>query len=138
MNEGRVDFDDLMNDVMATADRFGHREHVRLTWLAVRRCGTAAAVDLIGEGIQRTARYAGAPQKYNATVSRAWVELTSHHMREAPDESFEQLVERNPGLLDKRLLTRFYHPRTLASPPARQGWVEPDRHPFPEPPDASD
>jgi hypothetical protein len=131
MNAAPVDFDDLMNDVMATADRFGHREHVRLTWLAIRRCGTAAAVDLISKGIQRTARYAGAPQKYNATVSRAWVELTAHHMHEAPGESFEQLIERNPGLLDKRLLTRFYHSRTLASPAARAGWVDPDLAPFP-------
>ncbi|MCK9903182.1 hypothetical protein MXD63_24360 [Frankia sp. Cpl3] len=50
---------------MATAEWFGHRQHVHLTWLAVRRYGTAAAVGLIGEGIQRTARYAGAPQKCN-------------------------------------------------------------------------
>jgi hypothetical protein len=121
-----ADFDELMTEVMATADRFGHREHVRLTWLAVQRHGTAAAVELISEGIQKTARYAGAPQKYNATVSRAWVELTSHHMRELPGESFEQLIGRNPGLLDKKLLTRFYSSRVLASPAARTGWVEPD------------
>ncbi len=50
-------FDDLMGEVMAGAERFGHREHVHLTWLAVRRCGTAAAVELISDGIQRTARY---------------------------------------------------------------------------------
>jgi hypothetical protein len=124
-------FDDLMGEVMATAERFGHREHVKLTWLAVRRCGTAAAVDLISDGIQRTARYAGAPQKYNATVSRAWVELTAYHMAEVPTETFDDLLHRNPGLVDKRLLTRFYHSRTLASPAARRGWVEPDLHAFP-------
>jgi hypothetical protein len=120
-----------MGEVMASAERFGHREHVRLTWLAVRRCGTAGAVELISDGIRRTARYAGVPQKYNATVSRAWVELTAHHMAEAPGEIFEELLTRNPGLLDKRLLTRFYHSRTLASPAARTGWVEPDLHAFP-------
>jgi hypothetical protein len=124
-------FDDLMSEVMATAERFGHREHVKLTWLAVRRCGTAAAVDVISDGIQRTARYAGTPQKYNATVSRAWVELTAYHMAESPDESFNELLQRNPGLLDKRLLTRFYTSRTLASPAARCGWVKPDLKAFP-------
>jgi CRP-like cAMP-binding protein len=121
-----------MGEVMASAERFGHREHVKLTWLAVRRCGTADAVELISDGIQRTARYAGVPQKYNATVSRAWVELTAYHMAEAPGESFDELVRRNPGLMDKRLLTRFYHSRTLASPAARTGWVEPDLHAFPQ------
>jgi hypothetical protein len=124
-------FDDLMGEVMSTAERFGHREHVKLTWLAVRRCGTAEAVALISDGIRRTARYAGAPQKYNPTVSRAWVELTAYHMAEVPDESFEELLRRNPGLMDKRLLTRFYHSRTLASPAARRGWVAPDLHAFP-------
>ncbi|WP_327636464.1 hypothetical protein OHB24_41570 [Kribbella sp. NBC_00482] len=39
-------FEELMGEVMATAERFGHREHVRLTWLAVRRSGTAGAVEL--------------------------------------------------------------------------------------------
>ncbi|MBP2351091.1 hypothetical protein JOF29_002174 [Kribbella aluminosa] len=124
-------FEELMSEVMSTAERFGHREHVRLTWLAVRRCGTADAVDLISDGIRRTARYAGAPQKYNATVSRAWVELTAYHMNEAPTESFDQLVERNPGLLNKRLLTHFYNSHTLATPDARTGWVQPDVRPFP-------
>ncbi|MFG1816734.1 hypothetical protein ACGFIF_23465 [Kribbella sp. NPDC049174] len=124
-------FDDLMGEVMASAERFGHREHVKLTWLAVRQCGTGEAVELISDGIQRTARYAGAPQKYNATVSRAWVELTAYHLAEVPGESFDDLLQRNPGLMDKRLLTRFYHSRTLASPAARRGWVEPDLHAFP-------
>jgi hypothetical protein len=87
-------FEQLMGEVMATAERFGHREHVRLTWLA-------------------------------------WVELAAYHMNEAPQESFEELVQRNPGLLNKRLLTHFYEPRTLASTQARVGWVEPDVKPFP-------
>jgi hypothetical protein len=62
-------FETLMAEVMTTAPRFGHREHVHLTWLAVRSCGTRIAVALVSEGIQRTARYAGAPRKYHATVS---------------------------------------------------------------------
>jgi hypothetical protein len=52
-------FDALMAEVMAGAPRFGHREHVHLTWLAVRRCGVPEAVGLVSDGIQRTARYAG-------------------------------------------------------------------------------
>jgi len=40
-------------------------------------------------------------------------------------------LERHPALLDKSLLSRHYSSRTLASPPARTGWVEPDLVPFP-------
>ena len=55
----------------SAADRGSTIRNSHLTWLAVRRFGTDAAVDVVSEGIQRTARYAGAPQKYNATVRPA-------------------------------------------------------------------
>ncbi|MEU6064506.1 MULTISPECIES: hypothetical protein [Streptomyces] len=124
-------FTELMAEVMATAERFGHRQHVHLTWLAVRRYGTEAAVDLVSDGIQRTARYAGAPQKYNATVSRAWVELVGHHANQPDTTDFDTFTDQHPALLDKKLLTRFYQPSTLAGALARTSWVEPDRAPFP-------
>jgi hypothetical protein len=124
-------FEELMAEVMASAGRFGHREHVHLTWIAVRRCGLPAAIGLVGDGIQRTARYAGVPQKYHATVSRAWVELVGHHALESGDGDFIGFADRHPALLDKRLLTRFYLPATLAAPQAKNGWVEPDLAPFP-------
>jgi len=138
---GLPGFEELMAEVLASAGRFGHREHVHLTWLAARRCGVPAAIDLVSEGIQRTTRYAGAPQKYHVTVSRAWVELVGHHALESGDGDgdgdgggggdFASFAERNPVLLDKRLLTRFYRPATLAAPQAKNGWVEPDLAPFP-------
>lgn len=124
-------FPELMAALMAGAERFGHRQHVQLTWLAVRRYDTAAAVGLVSDGIQRTARYAGAPQKYNATVSRAWVELVGHHAGQSASPSFDSFARQHPALLDKRLLSRFYRPSTLAGDEARSGWVEPDLAPFP-------
>lgn len=127
-------FDTLMAEVMEAAERFGHRQHIHLTWLAVRRHGTAEAVTVVSEGIQRTARYAGAPQKYHATVSRAWVELVGHHAGTGHEPTFDAFITNNPALLDKRLLSRFYRSSTLARPEARTGWVAPDLAPLPESP----
>ena len=142
-------FDALMTEVLAgSGGRFGHRQHVQLTWLAVRRYGMPAAIRLVSDGIRRTARYAGAPQKYHETISRAWVELVAHHAIGHPargashpargashpagqEADFATFAAANPLLLDKRLLTRFYRPATLATPAARTSWVEPDRDPFP-------
>jgi hypothetical protein len=124
-------FDQLMAEVMATAERFGHREHVHLTWLAIRRHGVPRAIDLVSDGIQRTARYTGVPQKYNATVSRAWVELVGYHSTEDGQDDFGSFTTHNTALLDKRLLTRFYRPTTLASQQAKASWVEPDLSFFP-------
>jgi hypothetical protein len=128
--DGRA-FDALMAEVMAHTDRFGHRQHVHLTWLAVRRYGTSAAIALVSDGIQRTARYAGAPQKYHATVSRAWVALVGHHVAASPEDDFDKFADRHPALLDKRLLACHYRPSTLAAAGARSGWVEPDLQPLP-------
>jgi hypothetical protein len=127
-------FDEMLAEVMAGAERFGHREHVHLTWLAVRRYGTHAAIGVVSDGIRRTARYAGAPQKYHATMSRAWVELVGHHVdtESAGDVAdFAAFAARHPRLLDKRLLGRHYRTTTLAGPQARTGWVEPDLLPLP-------
>jgi hypothetical protein len=124
-------FDALLADVMADANRFGHRQHVHLTWLAVRRYGIDAAITLVSDGIRRTARYAGAPQKYHATVSRAWVELVAHHLGASNDDTFDTFADRHPALLNKRLLTHYYQPSTLATIEARSGWVEPDLKPLP-------
>jgi hypothetical protein len=124
-------FDALMAEVMAAADRFGHRQHIHLTWLAVRRYGTRAAITLVSDGIQRTARYAGAPQKYHATISRAWVELVGHHAAAGDLVSFDEFADRYPALLDKRLLSRHYSSVTLASATARTEWVQPDLAPLP-------
>jgi hypothetical protein len=124
------EFDALMAEVMARAERFGHRQHIHLTWLAVRRYGINDAITMVSEGIQRTARYAGAPQKYHATVSRAWVELVGYHAA-GGDADFDAFAERYPALLDKRLLARHYRSATLASAEAKSGWVEPDLAPLP-------
>jgi hypothetical protein len=126
-----ADFQQLMTKATGGTGLFGHREHIHLTWLAVRHHGLPTAISLVGRGIQQTARYAGAPQKYNATVSRAWVELVAHHLHEDGELDFDAFVAHNPALLDKRLLTRFYHPATLATAQARTGWTPPDRAPFP-------
>lgn len=127
-----MSFEDIIGDVMATSDRFGHRQHVHLTWLAVRRHGVPAAAGLVAEGIQRTATAAGAPQKYHATMTRAWVELVGHAARDAQDADatgFDAFADRHPDLLDKDLLSRYYRPETLAA--GKETWVEPDLAPFP-------
>jgi hypothetical protein len=115
----------------AAPDRaFRHRQHIHLAFIAVRRYGTAQAAEKIGAWLRHLTAHA--PQKYHATITRAWTELVGHHV--AADSSvtdFEAFAEQNPALLDKRLLTRHYTAAALASPAARAGWVEPDVAGFP-------
>jgi len=124
-----AEFAELLGEIRP-AGGFRHREHVHLAFLAVRRYGTAEAAERIGGWLRHLTAYAGAPQKYNATVTRAWTEIVGHHLAgEAGD--FDSFLARHPRLLDKRLLIRHYTPAVLASAQARSSWVEPDLVPFP-------
>jgi len=104
---------------------FRHRQHVHLAFIAIRRYGPERAAEQVGSWIRCLTAHA--PQKYHATITRAWTEIVAHHV--AADGSvtdFDAFAERYPALLDKRLLTRHYTSAALASPQARADWVEPD------------
>jgi hypothetical protein len=109
---------------------FRHRQHIHLAFIAVHRHGTERAVGKLSAWIRHLTAHA--PQKYHATVTRAWTEIVGHHVAADPSTTdFDVFVRQNPALLDKRLLTRHYTAAALASPQARTGWVEPDVAPFP-------
>jgi hypothetical protein len=119
-------------EIVPPGGAFRHREHIHLAYLAVRRHGVDRAAGVVSGWIRQLAAYQRAPQKFNATVTRAWTEIVAHHMAAAPPTAdFASFADRHPALLDKRLLTRHYTARTLASPAARTGWAEPDLLPFP-------
>ena len=104
---------------------FRHRQHVHLAFIAVRRFGAVHAAEKVGGWIRCLTAHA--PQKYHATITRAWTEIVAHRVAADPSVTdFDAFAERHPALLDKRLLTRHYTAAVLASPQARAGWVEPD------------
>ena len=122
----------ILPAITGPAGQFRHRQHINLAFLAVQRYGMPAAIGKICTWIRHIAAYERAPQKYHHTVSRAWVEIVAHHVGTDPDDAdFDRFAGRNPALLDKRLLSQHYRSATLASGPARDGWVEPDLLPFP-------
>jgi len=127
----------ILPAITGPSGQFGHRQHINLAFLAVRRYGMPEATSKICTWIRHIAAYERAPQKYHHTVSRAWVEIVAHHLGPASEcagfecADFEDFAARHPALLDKRLLSQHYRSVTLAGGPARQGWVEPDLRPFP-------
>jgi hypothetical protein len=119
-------------EIVPPGGSFRHREHIHLAYLAVQRHGADRAAGVVSGWIRHLTVYQRAPQKFNATVTRARTEIVAHHMAAAPPTAdFASFADRYPALLDKRLLTRHYTARTLASPAARTGWAEPDLVPFP-------
>jgi hypothetical protein len=129
----------LLTEIVPPGGRFGHRQHIHLAYLTTRRHGTTEAARRISDWIQHIAAYERAPQKYNATLTRAWTYLVGYHAETDPGGGdFDSFAARHPALLDKRLLSGHYRPATLASAAARSGWVEPDLAPFPFPTSATE
>jgi hypothetical protein len=110
---------------------FGHRDHLRMAWLYIRRYGPDQAVRRAETGLRALAAAHGHPERYSATRTAVWVTLVAHHLAEAPELGFGEFLERFPRLLDGRLLDAHYSPGLLASAGSRARWVEPDRRPLP-------
>jgi hypothetical protein len=81
--------------------------------------------------IQNLAAAQGRPQRYNRTVTDAWVRIVAHCSAKAPTAGFDELLSIHPFLTDKRALSRHYTSRILAGASARQSWMEPDLLPIP-------
>jgi hypothetical protein len=122
----------LLADIVPPGGGFGHRQHIHLAYMTVRKHGTSEAVTRISTWIRYIAAHQKAPQKYNATMTRAWTQIVGQHVQADPAAAdFAAFAARHPALLDKRLLSQHYSAATLASAAARGGWVEPDLAPFP-------
>lgn len=121
--------DDFVNGFeAATLADFPHADHVRITVIYLTRHGRDATLRRMADGILSFATAKGAPGKFHATITRAWVELVDAARRahpEAPDAA--ALVAACPLLLERDALLRFYSRERLDSPEARAGWLPPDR-----------
>jgi hypothetical protein len=125
---------EIMTEIVPPGGAFRHRQHIHLAFIAVHRYGAARAAETMSRWIRHIAAYERAPQKYNATVTRAWSEIVAHHVdADRRGTDFAAFAARYPALLDKRLLSQHYASATLASPAARTGWVQPDLAIFPWP-----
>src|SRR5580698_1546670 len=111
----------ILPAIAGPTGQFGHREHINLAFWAVRRYGMPDATGRICGWIQQLTAYQRVPQKYNHTVSRAWMEIVAHHVTADPDcADFPVFADRYPALLNQRLLSRHYQSATLASAQARR------------------
>lgn len=126
----RTDFENLA----VSAEAFGHAAHVRLAYVYL--CGATAedAYESMRDALRAFLRHLGAdPGKYHETLTRSWILAVRHFMEEsAPCSSAAEFVERNPSLLDSKLMLKHYSAEVLFSSEARDRFVDPDIASIPE------
>jgi N-formylglutamate deformylase len=80
---------------------FGHREHVRVAWLYLKRYEPADAERRMLDGLRAFAARAGKPSKFDAGLTHAWMgAIDAARRAEPPGVAFDDLVRARPALLD--------------------------------------
>ncbi|HZF32550.1 MAG TPA: hypothetical protein VE914_01990 [Candidatus Angelobacter sp.] len=100
---------------------FNHAGHVRAAWLYLRRSPFPAALAKMVGTLRNYAAAHGKPDRYHETITVASLALINERLLLRGDGGdWRGFLEQNHELLERRLLTHYYRPETLASPAARR------------------
>ncbi len=95
---------------------FSHADHMGTAHAALRRWEFFEAAHHYADGIRASATAAGAPEKFNATLTLAFLSLVAERMG---DEDSETFVNENADLTMEALKRAGYDATRLAHPKAR-------------------
>jgi len=108
---------------------FHHREHLYVAWCYLQALPLEEALARYVRHLRQLTVAIGAPDKFHATMTWAYVVLLDEAMRGSPDATFDELLAANPALLDRRAgaLHAHYDGAQLDSDEARRRFVLPRR-----------
>jgi|ERR1043165_9403921 hypothetical protein len=115
-----------------TLDEFHHRDHIKVTFLYLRRYPLDEAIAKVRTGLQTLAKAWGAPtddleRGYHETMTQAWVRLVNLTMNNhISADSADAFCDQHPQLLQKERLKLFYSRQRLMTWDAKRSFIEPD------------
>jgi hypothetical protein len=115
-----------LHEILESRCGFGHREHLELVWNLLRRYLVDEASKVMVAAIRHVAHLHGAEDKYHETITRSWLHFVAVHTQRWDAKSFEDFIERNPDLLDCKLIGHFYSRQLILSESARAVWAVTD------------
>jgi hypothetical protein len=120
------------------AEKWHHREHVKVAYLFLRRHPLPAAIERIRSGLQAFNAAQNIPytldRGYHETMTLAWMKLVHFTLCEyGPAESADQFYDQHPQLWQMKVLRFFYSRDRLMSWEAKRNFAEPDILPLPKP-----
>lgn len=126
-----TDFKPELDAVLQSRGGFGHREHLELAWRYLHAVDVERAPLLMSNAIRHVAASHGMPDRYHHTITLSWLRLVAVHVNRWDEPTFDEFIARNPGLLDRQLLSHHFTAAVLGSSDARATWVNPDLRPLP-------
>ncbi len=108
------------------ASKFGHIDHLGVTYEMLRRYDFLNASVKYAECINTIATRAGASRKFNTTITLALLSVIAERMKNAPDKDFDEFISQNQDLVSGNILEKWYTPERLQSDLARNVFLMPD------------
>lgn len=109
-----------------SAPDFHHENHIRVAFEMLETYDFVDACGRYARTIQAMAQKVGVPEKYNATITFAFMSLVAERKAEFSQAGADAFVVSNPDLLDKSLLGNWYSEERLTSAAAREQFLLPD------------
>ena len=107
---------------------FGHKDHVETAFEMLKKYPFIEACTKYAGIIRMMAAKAGAPEKFNVTITVAFLSLIAKRMEQTANYSkFNQFLERNADLNSMNILDQWYTKDQLLSEFARNHFLLPDK-----------
>ena len=104
---------------------FRHAQHVQLAHARLLKYDFVDATTIYANGIRTIAAKHGAGDKFNVTITYAFLGLIAQRMAKSTATTHADFVAKNPDLLSKDLLTQWYTDAQLNSDTARTLFLMP-------------
>jgi hypothetical protein len=117
-------------------DDWGHRDHIKVAYLYLRRMPPEAAVSRMREGLKALQAAFQVPDAldrgYHETMTQVWMRLVEFALRQfGATASADEFYESHPELWQSKVLRFFYSADRLLSAQAKAAFIEPDILPLP-------
>ncbi len=106
---------------------FDHKAHIRAAYGMLCRYEFIDACAKYASTIRGLAERAGAYDKYNTTITLAFMSLIAERIANSDAGDWNAFIEANPDLLERDALSSWYSDDRLHSPLARKQFVLPDK-----------
>ena len=112
--------DQLIDDTL-DASSFRHINHIGVAFEALKREGFFDAMATIAKDITNAAKRAGAADKFNATITMAYMSEIAERMEAHDYLDADSFIEANPDLTSGAILARYSDRRAVSAQARRIG-----------------
>jgi len=107
--------------------RFGHLQHIQVAFEILHKYDYVDACTKYATAIDTIATNAGAPEKFNVTITLAFLSLIAERIDATKPSTFEEFLAQHEDLLHKGVLDQWYSREQLESEFARTHFLLPRR-----------